>query len=309
MHSIIDPGQALVREVDPAPCSANTFMRQQLQTEALTFVRKCLKGLYHRDLAGAFRHNSPSVSRSYYDENRRRMRNWASDITLDQLIYGDASYQDPRVATGRFVLLNDRLVWANSSRPRSCVLERLRKIVDDCVGSHGRVVELGSGDGRNLLHLRSLFPDRTFVGLEISPNSVQIARELSGRYNLPVTFLEADVSQGIPAELPLGSIDLVFSCHTLQMMPRIFEQALKATLDLSRKHVVLLEPVCELWPWNIRGIASRIRCLNADQARGIMSAIARLTKATAWRLTRAERLKAAANPFAETCEVRLERIP
>lgn len=290
------------------PCSASEYINRELRNETVTFCRKCLKGLYCWDLPGAFRHNTAEINRSYYDGKRQKMRNWVLGLTWDDLILGDASYEDPRTAKGRFVLLDDRVVWSGTREPRLRVLERLQEAVSDCVPPGGVVVEMGSGDGRNLLYLKRLFGDRTFIGLEISPSSVQIARELSVQYGLPVTFLASDVSSEIPVELKSGSIDLVFSFHTLQMMPRIFSRALKISLNLSRKHIALFEPVWELWPWNKRGITSRIRCLNTDQGRGIMPAISELTVSTGWRLTKAKRLKVGSSPFVETCEIRLERI-
>jgi hypothetical protein len=290
------------------PCSASDYINRELRYETVNFLRKCLKGLYRWDLQGAFRHNTPEINRSYYDGKREKMQNWANGMTWDHLIYGEASYQDPRTATSRFVLLDDHVVWSVPREPRSRLLKRLQEAVSDCVPSGGTVVELGSGDGRNLLYLKSLFGDRNFIGLEISPSSVKIAQDFSVQYGLPVKFLEFDVSSEIPVDFNGVSVDLVFSCHTLQMMPRIFSQGLKMSLNLSRKHVVLFEPVWELWPWNRRGVTSRIRCLNNDQARGIMSVISQLTASTGWRLTKAERLKAASSPFVETCEIRLEKI-
>ena len=53
------------------------------------------------------------------------------------------------------------------------------------------MVELGSGSGRSLLFLKKRLPDRRFVGLELSPVSVQMARRLSEKFALPVDFVQA----------------------------------------------------------------------------------------------------------------------
>ena len=298
----------LFSPADAKPCSAREYINRQFRHESITFLRKCLNGFYHRDLPGAFRINTAECIRSYYNGKREKMRNWAQSITWDQLIYGNASYQDPRTATGQFVLLDDCVVWSGPGEPRSRLLNRLQKAVTDCVPPGGVVVEMGSGDGRNLLYLKRLFSDRTFIGLEVSPSSVKIAQDFSIQFGLPVTFVETDLSLGTPVDLQGVSADLVYSCHTLQMMPRIFSQALKVSMNLSRKHIILFEPVWELWPWNKRGIISRIRCLNTDQARGIMAAISQLSASTGWRLTKAERLKVCSSPFIEPSEIRLEII-
>jgi len=242
-----------------------------------------------------------------YDELRQSIHGWAQAMTLDDLAFGNASYEDPRLEKGLFVLIDDHIVWSKVNESRSRILKTLEEAVRDCVPPGGLVVEFGSGDGRNLLHLKRIFDDRSFIGLELSPKSVEVAQQLSLLYGLQAAFYECNVCSDIPAELKMCKADMVFSCHTLQDMPRIFRQALKNMLSISRKHAILFEPVSELWPWNRRGVASRLWFLNADYARDVMSAISKVTDSTGWRLTHARRLGFASSPFSETCEIRLER--
>ena len=293
---------------DPAPCSPGEYLNRELRNETIAFLRKCLKGLWQRDVSSAFKHNTPEINRSYYDSKREKMRSWTEGMTWDQLVYGNASYEDPTASSSRFVLLGDRIVWSTIREPRVRLLASIERAIADCVAPGGTIVELGSGDGRNLLYLKRRFGDRTFIGLEISPASVKIAQEFSSRYGLPVTFIEGDVAKDLPQLLRNLHVDLVFSCHTLQMMPRLVRQALRLMLGLALTHIVLFEPVSELWPWDRRGIVSRIRCLNADQARGIMHAISETTDRTEWRVTKAERLKLGSSPFTEPSEIRLQKI-
>ena len=63
--------------------------------------------------------------------------------------------------------------------------------------------------------------DRRFIGLELSPVSVTLAKRLSERFGLPVGFFEANVCQPLPAAVPRDA-DLVYSSHALEMMPRTF---------------------------------------------------------------------------------------
>ena len=308
MQSLQEAQSATPSEAGAAPCSVGHYLNRELRNETIGFLRKCVKGLWQGDVRGAFRHNTPEINRSYYDGKREKMRSWMDGMTLDQLVYGNASYEDPGTSTSRFVLLGDRIVWSTIREPRVRLLARIEQAIADCVAPGGTIVELGSGDGRNLLHLKRRFGDRTFIGLEISPVSVKVAQEFSTRYGLPVTFIEADVTKDVPQLLRKLDVDLVFSCHTLQMIPRLLRQALRFVLGIALTHIVLFEPVTELWPWDRRGIVSRIRCINTDQACGMMHAILETTARTEWRVTKAERLGVASNPFIEPFEIRLEKI-
>jgi len=298
---------ATLTQAGTQPCSAEKYLNRTLARHLAMFLRKCLRGLYHVNLRAELMTHSPGSVCSTYNELRQKVRSWTQSMTLDDLVYGNASYEDPRTEKRLFVLLDDRIVWSVVREPRSRLVGKLEEVVRSCVPPGGLAVEFGSGDGRNLLHLKRVFPDRSFIGLEISPDSVGLAQELSNFFGLPLAFHECDVSSDIPPDLQTRKADMVFSVHTLQDMPRIFYQALMNMINISQKHVILFEPVWELWPWNRRGLASRLWCLNNDYAHGLMSAISKLTDSTAWRLTHAERLHFASVPFSETCELRLER--
>lgn len=152
------------------------------------------------------------------------------------------------------------------------------------------VVEFGCGDGRNLIYLQRALPDGDFVELEPSEVSCALARRLAERFDADVTIHEADVTAELPAALPARSAALAYSCHALEQMPRIFGRALANMAVVSRNAIALFEPVPELWPWNRRGVVSRLRVGAIDRMRGLTGAAARLAGGGEWTIETARRL-------------------
>jgi SAM-dependent methyltransferase len=205
--------------------------------------------------------------------------------------------------------MDDRVVWGRTADSRRFLVEEIERQVQALVPSGGLVVEIGSGNGRNLLNLKRKFPDRRFLGLELSPVSVQLARHLSTRFGMPVEFATSNACEPFPSTVPLDA-HLVYSSHALEMMPRSFTAALRNILHLARAHAVFFEPVPELWPASARGWASHLRAYVMDRLRGFMPALAReITSQADWRISSALRLGTSTNPINETCRVHVTRVP
>jgi hypothetical protein len=257
---------------------------------------------------GSDRWRDATVVKEAYDAERGYTLDRESTLTFDELVYGSADRFDA-VPDSDFILLDDRVVWGPTRASRRFLVEELEKHVARLVPDGGTVVELGSGNGRNLLYLRQKFPDRRFIGLELSPVSVTLARRLSEKFELPVTYFEANVCQPLAESVPRG-VDLVYSSHALEMMPRSFVGAIDNALALSSRHVVFLEPIPELWPANARGLTSHLRAYVMDRLNGFMPALnERLESRRDWNLVAAERLRTSTNPINETCLVHLQRRP
>ncbi len=248
--------------------------------------------------SGAWR-SPPAVSR-IYDELRGPRLDVGTDAAWDDVVYGAAS--DEVV-----VLVEDRLARGSYRAPRAAVLERLHHHVRTATGPGDLVVEFGSGDGRNLLYLHRALPDRRYLGLELSPRSVELARRLAGRFGAGVDFRRGDATAPLPADLPPGAAALAYSIHALEQMPRIAGHALRNMTTVSRAAVALFEPLPELWPWTPRGLISKARARAIDRVRGLMRTVAELDHAGGWRIAVRRRLGFASNPLNETCEVVLLR--
>ena len=249
---------------------------------------------------------SAATVQDAYDAERGYTLEREDHLSFDELVYGSADRFDA-VPESDFVLLDDRVVWAPTRKSRAFLVDQLEQHVARLVPAGGTVVELGSGSGRNLLHLKKQLPDRNYVGLELSPVSARLAQRLSEKFALPVEFVQANVCQPLaPGVAPAA--DLVYSSHALEMMPRIFPGAIRNALALSRRHVVFFEPVPELWSMDLRGLASHLRAYVMDRLNGFMPVLdAILNEHRDWRTTTAERLATSTNPINETCRVHLVR--
>lgn len=240
-----------------------------------------------------------------YDAERGYTLDHMEQLTFEELVYGSADRFD-QVQQSDFILIDDRITWGPTRDSRAFLIQEIERRVMELVPAGGTVAEFGSGSGRNLLYLKSRLPDREFIGLELSPVSVQLARRLSAQFERPVRFEAANVCEPLPATIPT-QVDLVFSTHALEMMPRTFIVAIDNMLSIAREHVLFFEPIPELWPSTPRGWASRARAYVMDRLRGFMPELRPRAAAAGWMIAEAARLKTSTNPINETALVRLAR--
>lgn len=133
-----------------------------------------------------------------------------------------------------------------------------------------RVLEVGCGNGINLILLACRFPDIEFTGVELTREGHQTARAFQEQDELPRPMQDyaplelADTSafrrihfvQGSAAQLPFeaNSFDLVTTILALEQMERIRDQALREITRVSASHLFNIEPFRDL---NDRGGARR----------------------------------------------------
>ncbi len=125
-----------------------------------------------------------------------------------------------------------------------------------------RVLEVGCGDGINLLLLACRFPEISFQGLELTTAGHERAKQLQQQAELPanmqkfaplplkdasghrkVTFL-----QGSATDLPFedNSQDLVFTILALEQMERIRHRVLSEIGRVTCSHAFMIEPFREV---------------------------------------------------------------
>ena len=125
-----------------------------------------------------------------------------------------------------------------------------------------RVLEVGSGNGINLLSLAGAYPDIAFTGLELTREGVDQA-SLAQRDNETAQIVRAyspletrDPSaieriafvQGDASAMPFedGSFDLVMTVLAVEQMESIRSAALSEIARVARGHVLMLEPFREM---------------------------------------------------------------
>lgn len=124
-----------------------------------------------------------------------------------------------------------------------------------------RVLEVGRGNGINLLLLAGRFPDIAFTGVELTAAGQSAARRLQQLATLPehlaafaprpmldpTAFRRIDFQQGDATALdfPAGNFDLVYTVLALEQMERVRERALAEIARVTDRHFFALEPFRE----------------------------------------------------------------
>lgn len=122
----------------------------------------------------------------------------------------------------------------------------------------GSVLEVGAGNGINLLMLAAHFPEAAFFGLEPTSGGVETAMAVIEEGQLPEALIKfapfplVDVKapsrvamkQGSAQHLPFGdaSMDVVMTSLALEQMEEIRHDALSEIARVAKDWVVLLEP-------------------------------------------------------------------
>ncbi len=203
-------------------------------------------------------------------------------------------FQDSNVP--EWVLVDGKMVFGPYVEAYKSFLPQLEKFLAPYITQPGAtIVEFGCGNGRNLLYLKFRYPKTRFVGIELSPAGVALGREAAAAYNLDVQFIQADLT--VPVDLGLRAT-MCYSCFSLEQMPRKIAEAVANMLRMTGERIILFEPVPELYPWNIRGIAGRCKAIVIDHVRNVLSTL----RANGFIIEYAKRL-GMGDPLTEACVV------
>jgi SAM-dependent methyltransferase len=130
------------------------------------------------------------------------------------------------------------------------------------------VLEVGCGNGINLLLLANRFPEVKFAGVDLTDSGPRLFNELKQGEGLPGNlaayaplpprdpegFKRVEIHQGSAAQLGFadGSFDLVMSVLALEQMERIRAQALGEMARVAARWTLMIEPFRDvnryLWP-------------------------------------------------------------
>ena len=97
------------------------------------------------------------------------------------------------------------------NKPQSSVLDALKSLKKSgFILSDKRILDIGSGAGRNTNHLASL--GNTVTGLEISDTAIETARNYAKKDGVEVSYIKHDVGTAFPLES--GTFDLALDITT-----------------------------------------------------------------------------------------------
>ncbi len=153
-----------------------------------------------------------------------------------------------------------------------------------------RVLEVGCGNGTNLMLLKERLGDRaTFAGFDIAARRIELGRAYWGP-RLDGIELTVDSALTLSGQADKAA-DLVFSVHCLEQLPYHVPQALAAMSRVAAHRMVLVEPL-----WEISNTAQRLYALLGDQLRTLLPEV----EAAGLTVLRTEAPEVLANPLNRT---------
>lgn len=226
-------------------------------------VRRLRKDLWHRRLLGflpRFRRNAPEIEREYAE-------------VWDGVGFENYRLSPPPTDGSPWQWRERRWIASRFGGARVKLMLAMRAIE---MTQPQSVLEVGSGNGMNLLFLSGRFPDTRFAGLELTPQGVAAARGFQAAHErfpaanaayspYPIVddtaFRRVQFTQGSAQRLPFpdASFDLVLTVLALEQMETIRDDALREIARVAGRHVLMIEPFFDLNDSGLRRryIASR----------------------------------------------------
>jgi ubiquinone/menaquinone biosynthesis C-methylase UbiE len=156
------------------------------------------------------------------------------------------------------------------------------------------VIEIGCGNGINLLSLAGHFPEIAFTGIDPDATAIEYATKAQSGNELPLqladyiplemgdpkAFKRIIFQQGRADFLPFkdAEFDLVFTVLAVEQMERIRDQALAEIARVTRGHVLMLEPFRDA---NSKGMR-RLYALSRNYFRGSINGLSRFGLEPVW---------------------------
>ncbi|TDU72878.1 S-adenosylmethionine-diacylgycerolhomoserine-N-methyltransferase [Prosthecobacter fusiformis] len=149
-----------------------------------------------------------------------------------------------------------------------------RRLVQRAAGhvkKPGRILEIGCGTGKNLVHLAEAFPQAEVIGLDLSQDMLDRARPKMERFGKRVSLLHQAYDAPVAGEV---KFDLIVFSYSLSMINPGYDEVLKiCQQDLSPQGVVAVVDFHESrWAWfrrwmgvnHVRMEGQVLACLRRD---------------------------------------------
>jgi SAM-dependent methyltransferase len=239
------------------PFVARKFDAGDFEWQAEMSERK--RGILRRYLKRVLMPWSTRTKRDEREVIREYSKAWNPGEYENYRLGGELPRLSPWIYRGERMFASD----IGGTRFRQAMLVRMIEHVKP-----RRVLEIGCGNGINLLLLAGSFPDVEFAGVELTREGNDSALEFQRHEVLPeamqayaplplkdaTAFRRIRFVQGNAAELPFADneFDLVYSILALEQMEQIRDRALAEFARVAGKYALMFEPFRDVnnkgWP-------------------------------------------------------------
>ena len=241
--------------------SPKYILFKSVQKEFMAFLRFCYRFIRKRN----FKRDTELVFSIYESRRLDHIKNYTF-TTLDEYVFESKTSNEE---TTRWNLYKGKLKFdalKEITEYKYSLLEEKIRTIDTKY-----IVELGSGSGRNILYLAQKFPEKRFVGIELSPISVELSELAAIEFRLSnVEFFAKDLTKPDTYSDLIKSSSLVFSMHCFEEMPRIFKIPLILMKEKKVQNIFLLEPAFLFQPKrHFLELARLLRIMHHDRLWGL----------------------------------------
>lgn len=235
IHSVFEPF------VSSHTQASDPQWKQQLSERKLKIARKYIRKLTLGWVPG-YQRNSDLIIDEYSDVwTDTRYENYSLEVPPPR--FSPWEWNDDRMLASAF----------GGTRVRQLLLA---KAIEQLKPK--KVLEVGCGNGINLLMLSGRFPEIEFTGVELTKEGHEAALSFQRNDTFPelmrsyapqpmlddTAFKRIRFLQGSAEKLPLGDneVDFVYTVLALEQMERIRKQALSEVARVAKKNTLMIEP-------------------------------------------------------------------
>ena len=205
-----------------------------------------------------------------YDLQRLEKKENLNILSFNSYVYGSSPLE--------YSLIDNKIVFGSQKE----VQERLQWIISNLIIDSGckKVVELGSGDGRNIFALSKIHPTLKFIGLEFSNDSVTLSNEARNKFEINnAEFRNEDLLKPKNWKNSIDEDTFVFSLMVLEEIPRLYKSVIDTLKNSKVKNILFLEPIYSFsFKRTFLDIARLIRIFNRDRLFGMKSYLKKVLK-------------------------------
>lgn len=136
---------------------------------------------------------------------------------------------------------------------------KAQKIISLFNNSNESILELGCGFGWNLAVLRNAGHKGSLFGIDISATGISLAKEISNRYDLEISFYNYDLNEVDSFSFLRKEINTIFIYQVLEQLPQNTSNIIRQVVEqFPGKRFVIVESSSELFPKNLSDVLTKL---------------------------------------------------